>query len=61
MQEEPISITVYVTNSGKKYHNAGCRYLSKSENSISLDDAISEGYEPCSICNPPTTDKGGIL
>jgi len=37
----------------KNIKNNGCRYLSKSENTISLDDAISEGYEPCSVCKPP--------
>ncbi len=45
-------VTVYVTNTGSKYHNAGCSYL-KSSNPISLSDAISAGYTPCSRCNPP--------
>lgn len=47
------SITVYVTNTGKKYHVAGCRYLSKSQIPISLNDAKADGYDPCSVCNPP--------
>lgn len=46
-------ITVYVTNSGKKYHSDGCRYLSKSKIPISLSEAKSEGYTPCKVCNPP--------
>lgn len=46
------SITVYVTNTGKKYHRDGCRYLRKSQIAISLSDARSQGYEPCSVCNP---------
>ncbi|MGK0466483.1 MAG: hypothetical protein ACJAX4_001770 [Clostridium sp.] len=53
-QTEPTQIAVYVTESGKKYHTEGCRYLSKSKIYINLDDAIVEGYEPCSGCNPPT-------
>ena len=48
---EPQGQTVYVTNTGSKYHQDGCRYLSKSKIPISLDDAISSGYEPCSKCN----------
>ncbi|MFL0267971.1 ComEC/Rec2 family competence protein [Candidatus Clostridium radicumherbarum] len=47
------SVTVYITNSGKKYHVAGCRYLSKSQIPISLDDAKAGGYGPCSVCHPP--------
>lgn len=50
---ENKSVTVYITNSGKKYHVAGCRYLSKSQISISLDDAKAGGYGPCSVCHPP--------
>jgi competence protein ComEC len=48
------AITVYVTKTGTKYHRDGCRYLSKSKIAISLNDAIADGYTPCSICNPPT-------
>ena len=43
---------VYVTRTGKKYHRAGCRYLSRSMIPISLEDAQAE-YDPCSVCNPP--------
>lgn len=46
-------LIVYVTNTGKKYHMAGCRYLKRSQISIKLKDAKAEGYEPCSVCNPP--------
>jgi len=44
--------TVYITKTGGKYHRAGCRYLSRSQISISKSDAINEGYTPCSVCNP---------
>lgn len=47
------TVTVYVTKSGTKYHSAGCSYLSSSKIEISLDDAKSKGYTPCSKCNPP--------
>lgn len=46
-------VTVYITKTGKKYHQDGCRYLSKSKIPISLSDAESEGYGPCNVCNPP--------
>ena len=51
--ETPSSATVYVTQSGKKYHVSGCKYLSKSKTAISLTDAKSRGYTPCSKCHPP--------
>jgi hypothetical protein len=44
--------TVYITKTGKKYHTASCRYLSKSKIPISLKDAKANGYTPCSVCNP---------
>ncbi len=45
---------VYITKSGSKYHVDGCRHLSKSKIPISLKEAKAQGYEPCSVCNPPT-------
>ena len=43
---------VHITKTGEKYHNAGCSYL-KSDIPISLSNAASQGYTPCSRCNPP--------
>ncbi len=43
---------VYVTRTGKKYHRAGCRLLSRSKIPISLVEAKGR-YGPCSRCNPP--------
>lgn len=51
-EEENQSVTVYVTESGKKYHREGCQYLRKSCIPISLEDARLS-YEPCSKCHPP--------
>jgi len=50
---EEISMIVYVTQSGNKYHRDGCSHLRKSKIPIDLKDAIRRGYEPCSRCNPP--------
>ena len=47
-------IAVYITKSGSKYHIATCLYLRSSKIPISLEEAIAQGYEPCSRCNPPT-------
>lgn len=43
--------TVYVTDTGSKYHRSGCSYL-KSKNAITKEKAIQQGYSACSRCNP---------
>lgn len=47
------TLTVYVTNTGSKYHMNGCQYLRQSQNAISLSAAKAAGYTPCSRCHPP--------
>lgn len=47
------SVTVYVTNTGSKYHMAGCQYLRQSQHARTLSQAKSEGYTACSRCHPP--------
>ena len=44
------SETVYVTETGSKYHSAGCRYLKKSQIPMSLSEAKRQGYTACSVC-----------
>ena len=44
--------SVYITDTGNKYHNAGCRYLKSSSHAISLDEAKSRGYTACKVCKP---------
>ncbi len=46
-------IRVYITETGKKYHQGSCSYLRKSKIPISLKDACARGYTPCSRCSPP--------
>lgn len=43
--------TVYITDTGEKYHRSSCRYLSKSKIPISLSEA-KKSYDPCSVCKP---------
>ncbi|MEE1321921.1 MAG: hypothetical protein UHM85_10390 [Acutalibacteraceae bacterium] len=40
----------YRTKSGNKYHKADCSYLKNSRILVTIDEIISEGYEPCSKC-----------
>ena len=40
----------YVTSSGTKYHRAGCSYLKKSKNQMTISEAKMCGYTPCSRC-----------
>lgn len=50
--EHPASsVTVYVTDTGTKYHNSGCRYLSESSRAIDLDTAMDQGYTACQTCH----------
>lgn len=51
-QNQNVGSVVYITNSGEKYHRAGCQYLKKSCIEISKADAIAQGYTPCKKCKP---------
>ncbi|MEG2932945.1 MAG: hypothetical protein RR842_05145, partial [Gordonibacter sp.] len=52
-QSDSGGVTVYTTNTGKKYHRDGCQYLNKSKIPISLGDAKAQGLGACSKCGPP--------
>ncbi len=45
-------ITVYVTNTGEKYHRGSCQHLRRSKTPISLSVAKAQGYEACKVCRP---------
>lgn len=47
-------ITVYITETGEKYHRWGCQYLRQSCISISLAEAKRLGYTACKVCKPPS-------
>ena len=49
---DPATVTVYVTKTGEKYHNDGCRYLRQSRIPMSLKEAAKR-FDPCSVCKPP--------
>lgn len=44
--------TVYIGNTGTKYHKESCRTLKGNGTAISLDDAIAQGRTACKVCNP---------
>ena len=44
------SPTVYITQTGEKYHKRSCRYLNQSCTPIPLNKAKRNGYDPCSVC-----------
>lgn len=41
---------VHITESGKKYHLAGCSHLKGSDIEITRKEAEAQGYEPCKKC-----------
>lgn len=51
-QQALVGNVVYITNTGKKYHKSGCRYLKDSKIEISLSDAQNQGYDSCGVCKP---------
>lgn len=52
-QRDESSITVYVTDTGERYHRADCQYLRYSKHAVSLKEAKRQGYTPCKVCRPP--------
>ena len=53
VHDAAVTDTVYVTNSGKKYHiDANCKGLANAKEIIpeTLSDAQAKGLEPCGIC-----------
>ena len=50
--KKSISNTVYITNTGSKYHKASCRTLKNSMIKTTLQEAKADGYTACKICKP---------
>jgi endonuclease YncB( thermonuclease family) len=46
-----LTDAVYITESGTKYHKAGCRFLAQSKRAISRA-AAAKRFEPCGVCRP---------
>jgi MFS superfamily sulfate permease-like transporter len=43
---------VHATASGKRYHRAGCRSLSRSDIPMPRAEAERRGLTPCKVCRP---------
>lgn len=46
------SETVYIGDTGTKYHRESCRTLKGNAHAISLDEALAQGREACKVCKP---------
>lgn len=46
------SQTVYIGNTGTKYHRQSCSTLKGNGHAISLSEALKQGREPCKRCKP---------
>jgi competence protein ComEC len=46
-------VTVYITATGQRYHNDGCRHLAQSKIEAALSSAKARGLTPCGTCKPP--------
>jgi methylphosphotriester-DNA--protein-cysteine methyltransferase len=42
--------TVYITETGQKYHAKNCSIVKTGKKGILLTDAKAKGYKPCKIC-----------
>lgn len=51
-QTESQPPIVHITESGEKYHRAGCRHLKDSDIEITLEEARTRGLTPCRVCSP---------
>jgi endonuclease YncB( thermonuclease family) len=49
----PGSTKVYMTRTGRKYHEADCRRVAQGRVETTLEEALRLGLTPCSICDPP--------
>ncbi|MDY0780970.1 hypothetical protein [Tenacibaculum sp. IB213877] len=47
-----IAQTVFITKTGKKYHQENCRFLKYSKKEIDLEKVLALGYSACKICKP---------
>ncbi len=51
--------TVYVSESGKKYHAKNCQLAKTGKRGITLTEAIKQGYESCKNCKKNENDSNG--
>jgi hypothetical protein len=44
------SQTVYIAETGKKYHTKNCYAVKNSKKTLELSEAKKKGYKPCKTC-----------
>lgn len=49
--------TVYVTETGKKYHAKNCDIVKTGKKGIELSEAKKKGLEPCKSCKVESESK----
>lgn len=49
------SETVYITDTGHKYHKGKCHHLKYSKHKIDKKSARKKGYTACKVCKPDGT------
>ncbi len=49
--------TVYITESGKKYHAKNCDVVKTGKKGIELAEAKKQGYEACKVCKVNSEQK----
>lgn len=49
--------TVYITESGKKYHAKNCDVAKTGKKGIELAEAKKQGYEACKVCKVSSEQK----
>lgn len=50
MLSNVMAQTVYVTESGKKYHAKNCNIVKTGKTGMELSEAKKKGYTPCANC-----------
>jgi hypothetical protein len=48
--------TVYITETGKKYHAKNCDIVKTGKKGITVEEAKKKGLEPCKVCKVETTE-----
>lgn len=46
------SDTVYIGETGTKFHTMNCQYLAGTKTPLTRDEAIAQGYTACPFCKP---------
>lgn len=47
-----VNYTVYIGETGTKYHRQDCGTLKGNGIAITLDEALAQGRTPCRVCKP---------